>query len=229
MAAPTIRVLSLGAMAGHPLWGEKGDVRAAHATTTLIEAAGRRIIVDPSLPPQVLLPRMQERTNHPPDAITDVFLTSFQPMRRRGIAAFDKAEWWITEREREASQASLRESLEQAEEAEDRDLIRLVESEMAVLARCRDCEDRLVEGVDLYPMYGVTPGSAGLLVLDASSATLVCGDAIPTLEHLAQGKVFSPCWDLEAAQESFREALEVADVLVLGRDGMIVNPVRRLM
>jgi glyoxylase-like metal-dependent hydrolase (beta-lactamase superfamily II) len=150
-------------------------------------------------------------------------------MRRRGIAAFDKAEWWITEREREASQASLRESLEQAEEAEDRDLIRLVESEMAVLARCRDCEDRLVEGVDLYPMYGVTPGSAGLLVLDASSATLVCGDAIPTLEHLAQGKVFSPCWDLEAAQESFREALEVADVLVLGRDGMIVNPVRRLM
>ena len=78
-------------------------------------------------------------------------------------------------------------------------------------------------------MYGVTPGSAGLLVLDASSATLVCGDGIPTLEHLAQGKVLSPCWDLEAAQESFREALEVADVLVLGRDGMVVNPVRRLM
>lgn len=229
MAAPSIRVLSLGAMSCHPLWGEKGDTRAAHATTTLVEAGGRTIIVDPSLPPQVLLPRMQERTKVTPDAVTDVFLTSFQPMRRRGVAAFDRAQWWITEREREASHASLRESLDQAEEADDEDLVRLIESEMGILARCRDCEDHLVDGVDLYPMYGVTPGSAGLLVLDASSATLICGDAIPTLEHLSEGKVFSPCWDIEAAQESFREGLEVADVLVLGRDGLVVNPVRRLM
>ncbi len=229
MAAPRVRVLSIGAMASHSLWGEKGDARAAHATTSLIEAAGRVIVVDPSLPPQVLMPRMHERTPLKPEQVTDVFLTSFHPMRRRGLSLFEKADWWITEREREASQASLRQSLDQAEEAEDRDVIQLVEAEMAVLSRCQDCPDHLVEGVDLYPMYGVTPGSAGLLVLDASCATLVCGDAIPTLEHLAEGKVFSPCWSLDDAQDSFREALDVADVLILGRDNLVVNPVRRLM
>ncbi|MFM1936342.1 MAG: hypothetical protein RI990_1301, partial [Planctomycetota bacterium] len=35
---PDFRVISIGTLAHNPLWGERGDVRAAHATTTLIEA-----------------------------------------------------------------------------------------------------------------------------------------------------------------------------------------------
>jgi hypothetical protein len=33
--------------------------------------------------------------------------------------------------------------------------------------------------------------------------------------------VLSPCYDLEAARESFAEAIEIADWLVCGRDNIV--------
>ena len=54
-------------------------------------------------------------------------------------------------------------------------------------------------------------------------------DAVATLEHLQQGKVLPHCANLEQAQESFREAIEIADVLIPGRDNIVLNPMRQLM
>ena len=34
--------------------------------------------------------------------------------------------------------------------------------------------------------------------------------------------------DLEKARESFKEAVEIADFLVLGRDNLVTNPIRPL-
>ena len=56
MAGTDFRVISIGALAAHPLRGERGEVRPAHATTTLIASGKARILVDPSLPGP-LLPR----------------------------------------------------------------------------------------------------------------------------------------------------------------------------
>ena len=98
----SFRVISIGALAAHPLWGERGDVRPAHATTTLITLGNTRILVDPSLPPQILLPRLEERANVKADQITHVFLTCLHPLHRRGIAAFQNAEWLVSTTEREA-------------------------------------------------------------------------------------------------------------------------------
>ena len=44
---------------------------------------------------------------------------------------------------------------------------------------------------------------------------LVCGDAVATSEHLEQGQVLASSWNREQALESFKEAIEIADVLVL--------------
>lgn len=220
------RVISIGAMAAHPLWDEKGEVRPAHATTTLIDAGDRRILVDPSLPAQILLPRLAERAGIGADRVTDVFLTSFNPMRRRGLVAFERARWWIAEAERESMDASLRERLEETDEVEDEDVARLVRSEQALLERCRDCPDSLAEGVDLFPLPGVTLGNAGLIMPQRRDTVLVCGDAIPTVEHLAQGRLMSPCADVDRARESFQEAVEIASILVLGRDNAVSNPMR---
>ena len=54
-------MISIGALAAHPLRGEKGAARAGHATTTLISAGTRRILVDPGLPAQVVTARGQEQ------------------------------------------------------------------------------------------------------------------------------------------------------------------------
>lgn len=223
----TYRIISIGAFAAHPLWNEQGGQRTAHATTTLIEAGKARFLVDPSLPAQVLAARLSERANLTPGDITHVFLTSFEPMRRRGLAAFEQAAWLVSEREREAIGVAMIERLSVAEEAGDAPVRDLLRSEIALLQRCQPAPDSIAPGVDLFPLPGVTPGTCGLLLPTSRATVLICGDAVASVEHLEQGKVLPTCADREQAQESFREAIEIADILVLGRDNYVVNPLRR--
>ena len=78
-------------MAANPHWGERGSVRPPHATTSLVVSGKTRILVDPSLPTQVLIPRLLERSGLGPDEITHVFLTCLNPIHRRGLLAFERA------------------------------------------------------------------------------------------------------------------------------------------
>jgi len=103
----------------------------------------------------------------------------------------------------------------------DGDLAASLRAEVATLQRCKAAPDRLAEGVDLFPLYGVTPGSCGLLLPQPAVTVLVAGDAVATHEHLSEGKVISPVFNLEQAQESFKEAIEIADWIVCGRDNAI--------
>ena len=119
--AVRVRVISIGAMSAHPSWGEKGDARPAHATTTLIESGKARILVDPSLPAQALVPRLAERSGKTPKDITHVFLTSFHPMRRRDMGAFPEATVLVGAAEIAGVRAQLRERLEQARQHDDED------------------------------------------------------------------------------------------------------------
>ena len=98
----SFRILSIGALGSHPLWNERTAQRPDHATTTLIASGDARIVVDPSLPPQILEARMKERTSLRPDEVTHGFLTSFHPIRRRGLALFPNAKVLLDARERDA-------------------------------------------------------------------------------------------------------------------------------
>jgi glyoxylase-like metal-dependent hydrolase (beta-lactamase superfamily II) len=221
------RVISIGAMSAHPSWGEKGDVRPAHATTTLIESGKALILVDPSLPAQALIPRLAERSGKAPKDITHVFLTGFHPMRRRGLAAFPQATVLASAAEIAGVRVQLRERLEQARQHEDPEIAKLLREELAAIESCEEAPDRLAEGVDLFPLPGVSPGSAGLLIPSPASTLLVAGDAVATVEHLEEGKVIAPCFDVQQARESLSEAIEIADLIVPGRDNLCANPVRR--
>ncbi|MGA1266091.1 MAG: MBL fold metallo-hydrolase [Phycisphaerales bacterium] len=222
-----LRVISIGAMSAHPSWGEKGEVRPAHATTCLVEAGSARILVDPSLPAQILLPRLAERSGKSSSDITHVFLTSFHPMRRRGLAAFPEATVLLPAAEREGVRAQLQGRLQQAQEHGDQELERVMREELAALLGCHEAPDRLAEGVDLFPLPGVTPGNGGLLLAGAGATTLLTGDAVATVEHLEEGRVIAPCFDVEQARESLAEVVEIADLLVPGRDNLCPNPLRR--
>ncbi len=226
-APPTVRVVSIGAMAAHPLWKERGEVRPAHATTTLVESGETRILVDPSLPEKFLVPRLQERAGIDPSRITHVFLTSFHPLRRRGIGAFAHAPCVVAEMERELVGADLVARFREAASAHDEELAAAVRSEITALERCRPAPDRLAPGVDLFPLPGVSPGSAGLLVSLPRATVLVAGDAVATEEHLHAGQALVPCFDLEQAKASLAEASEIADLIVCGRDNLVLNPSRR--
>lgn len=221
-----LTVISPGALAAHPLRGEKGELRAPHATTTLVEARDRRILVDPSLPPDYLLPRLAERAGIGADAVTDVFLTDVRGVRRRGLAAFPGARVWASEQELEVSRGWLGEKLEECSEAGDEETADAVRSEIHALERVDVLDDSLAPGADIFPLPGVTAGLCGLLVSTAGGAVVIAGDAVPTAEHMEQGVVLTPAYDVKQAQQSLRECLEEADAIVAGRDGLLLNPMR---
>jgi glyoxylase-like metal-dependent hydrolase (beta-lactamase superfamily II) len=110
---------------------------------------------------------------------------------------------------------------------EDPERIEDLRLELAMLRRCQPAPDRLAPGVDLYPMPGVSPGLCGLLFSGPRTTTILCGDAIPTIEHLEQGKILPWAENVEQAGESYKEAVETADTLILGRDNMVANPTKR--
>ena len=226
---PSYRIISIGTLGAHPLWNERLDVRTPHATTTLVVTDDAKILVNPSLPAPVLLARMSERTSIKPKEITHVFLTSLVADGRRALAAFAGAAWLVHEPEREAAAARLKSGLLDAQQAGETELEERCEQEIGILERCQPAPDRLTPGVDLFPLPGVTPGTCGLLLPLPRATVLICGDAVATEEHLEQGKVLPHCHDVEQAQESFTEAVEIADLLILGRDNITPNPLRTAM
>lgn len=224
-----LRIVSIGALAAHPLWNERAQARTGHATTTLIRSKDRLLLIDPGLPAQALIARLEERANIKPEQVTDVFLTCFKPDVRRAVVAFDQADWWISETEREHVGVMLASRLRELahDEHADEQLKKTMAQDVAILQRCKPAPDQITPHVALFPLPGVTPGMAGALVEDQRHTTLVCGDAVPTVEHLAEGKVLPGCVDVDKARESFTEAVEIADLLVLGRDNIVVNPMKR--
>ncbi len=224
------RVISIGTLASHPMWNDPPGARTGHATTTLISIPKSRthILVDPSLPPAALLARMSERTPVRAHQITHVFLTSADALHRRALDAFEGATWYAHEDELNTAAGSLPQAISSARAGGDVELAGALERQQAQLARCKPAPDALAPGVDLFPLPGVTPGCCGLLLPLPGSTVLVCGDAVPTIEHLQEGKVLPECADVERARESFAEAIEIADLLILGRDNIAANPVRRL-
>lgn len=226
--AMDVKVISIGTLAANPLWGERQAVRTGHATSTLIVKGDARILVDPGLPGTVIAARLAERANISPADITHVFLTSFHPDMRRGLATFEEAEWLIHQDEREGVGIPMAARLKQIGGREDEEGIRAaILQDVALLQRCSAAPDELMEGVTLFPMPGVTPGTCGLLIEEARHTTLICGDAIPTLEHLEQGKVLPTAVSVDQARKSFEEAVEIADLLIPGRDNLVVSPMKR--
>ena len=225
-----VRVISIGTLPAHPLWGERTQERTGHATSTLIRSGDRVVLVDPGLPEAAISARLSERAGLKPQAVTDVFLTSFRPDVRRGIAAFSDAQWWIHEPEREQVGVLLAQRLREVARSNDsgEDNIReVLRQDVAILQRCKPAPDKLAEQIDLFPLPGYTPGLCGLLIAGSRHTTVICGDAVATFEHLEQGMVLAGCVDVEQARESFKEVVEIADLLILGRDNLVVNPMRR--
>ncbi|MEQ9208194.1 MAG: MBL fold metallo-hydrolase [Phycisphaerales bacterium] len=227
-----IRILSIGTLSAHPLWNERSPVRTGHSTTTLIQSGDAKIIVDPGLPPQAVEARLAERANLTPKDITHVFLTSFNPENRRALELFPQADWLISPTERETvgiplaqSLAQLAQSKQQADEAGDQlpedeqILMGILTKDIQLLSKIKPAKDTIAKAIDLFPLPGVSQGTCGLLISEPTTTTLICGDAIPTIEHLHAGQVLEGA-DRKTAQASYQEAIEIADFLVLGRDNI---------
>lgn len=218
------RVISIGALSRNDLWDKPAEPGSAHATTTLVRSGDRVILVDPALPAQALVPRLRERSGLTPEDVTTVFLTNFRPAHRMGLLAFEHADWFIFEEERERIGRQL---VARFDQEDDNQIRRMIEAEIALLQKCKTAPDKLAPQVDLFPSPGFTPGTCGLLLSGATNTVLIAGDAVVTYEHLQRGQVLRGAFDIEAAQESLVEAVEIADFIIPGHDNLVPNPSRR--
>ena len=218
----TMDVISIGTLSSNLFWREAAGKRAAHATTSLIRDGDVSILVDPSLPAEMLACRLDERAGMRLSDIDVVFLTCFRPVHRRSLEAFDRAQWQMSEEELAAVTTSLSAALEDLSRAEGVSEPEEIERELDLAGRITAAPDKLTPSVDLFPSPGASVGSAGLLVAGVKTA-VVAGDAILTRDHFVRGRVFERSADPEAAKQSFQDIIEVADIIVPGHDNMIVG------
>ncbi len=218
------RIASIGTLASNPLWNENGLLRTGHATTTVIKSEDSVLLVDPSLPPLMLDARLQERWGFGLSKVTHVFLTSFDPDRRRALIGLQHTVWYMHEPEIQAAAEALQDELQRSEG--DDELTLLLENHKSLLSSFEIPNDTMFPCVDLFPLPGYTPGSCGLLLPTPKRTVLICGDTVPTREHLEKGCVLSNAANIELAQESFKECVEIADIIVPGRDNLVLNPAR---
>lgn len=232
MSAPAVRVISIGTLEKHPMWAGDGGGRTGHTTTILIEVPGtsggttEAIVVDPGLPEVALRARFAERTGLSPERVTRVFLTSFHPDGRRGIGLFPNAERLIADAERESSGLAMIDQLQRLVQGGEGDSAAagVIRADIELLRSFKSAPDTLAAGVDLFPLPGVTAGTCGLLVPNTRHTMLIAGDAVPSREHLEHGQVLRRAVDVGLARESLREAIEVADFVIPGRDDFVINP-----
>ena len=219
--ALTFDIISIGTLSRNPFWNERHPVRPAHATTTLIRDGTHTVLVDPSLPAEILVARLAERTGLTPGQVDAVFLTTFRPVHRRGLAAFDDADWLMAAAEIEAATGQLNDQLDHAESTGE-PVEPLVEEELALLGRIQPADEKLTPGIHLFPTPGASPGAAALLLVPAMHTIAIAGDAVLTREHLEAGRILERAVDPEQALESFVEILEIADQIVPGHDNLVI-------
>ena len=222
MASVRFDIISIGTLVRNRLWNENEVVRTAHATTTLVRSGKRLILVDPGLPAAAIGARLSERTGLKPAQIDTIFLTSFKPHCLSGIEAFPKAKILIHEVEQDYARSQLTRLMQQAPE-EDIDRA-YMQKELEMLERCEIAPDELTADVDLFPLPGYTPGLCGLLIKSPLTTALIAGAGVPTLDHFLAGQVLPESKDIPQAQESLKEAYEIADLIVPGFDNVFLNP-----
>ena len=220
-------IISIGTLSHNRLWGESAPVRTSHATTTLVRDEGRTILVDPSLPAAMLEGRYYERTGGALSDVTDVFCTTLRPVHRRGIGAFEQANWWAAQAEIETYRSHLTGLLDSAERL-DADDMNAIEADLALLGRFAPAPEQFTRQVQLYPLLGASPGSSGLLLTPTTSTIVIAGDAAVTAGHVRAAQVWKGCAETEAAMASLADLIELADVIVPGHDNLMFAPGRWL-
>jgi len=217
----TVDVISIGTLSRNTFWGEQVAVRAPHATTTLIRDGSTAILVDPSVPPELLAHRLDERAGLKPNQIDVVFLTCFLPAHRRGLALFERADWLIHDAERSAMIEHLNRALAETSGEHESDPVE-VEREIVLLGRTKPAPDKLASATHLFPSPGATPGTCSLLVASART-TVIAGDAVISRDHRLNARIYDRCTDADRARRSFAEILEVAEIIIPGHDNTILT------
>jgi glyoxylase-like metal-dependent hydrolase (beta-lactamase superfamily II) len=214
------RVISIGTLSHNIFWNEDKVLRTPHATTTLVVSGDKKILVDPALPAKVLDARLNERAGICLHEITDVFLTTFRSAHRGALAAFDHANWYLHDAEKEYARVQLEEFYRRSREGSPEQQ-QIAADDISLLEQCKSVPEKLADQVSVFPSPGASAGCCGLLLTPPVGAVVIAGDAVINAEYLEHGRVWDESFDIAQAQDSLRDILEIADIIIPGHDNLI--------
>ncbi len=176
----------------HPEWGE----RSACSTVTLVQAAGRTILVDTGLDDARLLAGL-EGAGVAPEAVDTVVLTHTHGDHYRSVHLLPRARVVASGPEVVAWRSR---------GAPDKEL----------LARLQPTVTGLAPGVRLVLTPGHTPGSATVLVAQAGQLVAIAGDAVDSRDFFIRREPSHNAVDPAAERRNFDLFAAIADVIVPG-------------
>lgn len=205
MADPRVDVLAIGTLSKNRFWDEKASVRQEMATCTLVRCDDIKLVVDPGWPPEVLQAVLYYRAGLEPQDVTHVFVTHVDPAHVMGIALFGKARWMAHQEEIVYAKAEMTED----------------ETLASIIKKLRKAPDKIAPGIEIFPTPGHSPGHCSLMANTAVTTTVIAGDVVLTRDYLEHGDLGPTLYDREQAEESFREVIEISDLIVPGHDNIL--------
>jgi glyoxylase-like metal-dependent hydrolase (beta-lactamase superfamily II) len=192
---PRVTVLLAGYLGYDKYHPERGE-RSACSTVTLIQVAGRAILVDTGLDDAGLLAGLQAAGLTPEDVDT-VVLTHTHGDHYRSLSVLPRARVLASGPEVVAWRSR---------GAPDKEL----------LSRLQPTVTRLAPGVRLLLTPGHTPGSASVLVAQAGQLVAVVGDAVDSRDFFVRREPSHNAVDPAAERLNFALFAAIADVIVPG-------------
>lgn len=202
------KTITLGHLSRNKFWGES-DAAQYHsvvATTTLIQADGVNILVDPTLPVAQTEALLRLHVGLSREDIHIVFATHFHGDHRVDADAYRSAKLYM-------SAASLADAQAAVEEVKQG---RGVPAFVMGLERFSSAPGELVPGVRLYPLPGHTDGNTGLMLDASEGKVLIAGDTIMGEEYFCAGEGYWFNTSAGKTHASIVQAAQDAAVVVPG-------------
>lgn len=199
-------ILTIGCLSRNRFWGEdEGQAyRRPVCTSVLLNAGGKKIVVDPSLPSEEMAKVLDARCGMTPDEVDLVYLTHFHGDHYVGLEAFEKAAWLMAPGEFR-SLKSVKGNREQQQ-----------------LQRISPADPILVPGIELIHLPGHTHGLTGLIFRAVEGRVVLAADSVMTKDYFQAKQGYFNNVDLEATMRSIERIAEIADVVIPGHDNYFI-------
>jgi len=196
-------IITIGNLSRNRYWGESDEkgVRSAICTCTVIQGAGFRLIVDPSLAKaDQMAAELDRRTGLKLRDIDTVFVTHDHGDHSFGLAHFSEAKW--------IAASDVATALNKTGK-----LPKPVEAAFG----------RLFDGIDILPTPGHTPSHHSLRFDCDGMSVVVAGDAVATRDFWRERRGYYNCVDFELSSKSMDQIAGLADLVVPGHDNWFLN------
>lgn len=200
--------ITLGHLSRNKFWGES-DAAQYHsvvATTTLVQADGLNILVDPTLPVEQTEKLLRLHAGLGREDIDIVYATHYHADHRIDADCYPNARLYMSE----AALADSKAAMEQSERSSGASPV------VVGLEDFHAAPERLAPGVQLYALPGHTDGNTGLMLDAPEGKVLLSGDTIMGEEYFCAGEGYWFNTSAEKTRASIVLAAQHADVVVPG-------------